>query len=114
MSWTNYTQLWSLGTYQPHSQPSLRIALLDLRSEPEQPVQDASEQPLERTDVVEAPEQPWRRTSPAETSASCTTPRTLYRTKRMGYLCVRRAPASTSSRPTLEASPEKMRSEISN
>ena len=58
MSWTNYTQLWSLGTYQPHSQPSLRIALLDLRSEPEQPVQDASEQPLERTDVVEAPEQP--------------------------------------------------------
>ena len=55
MSWTNYTQLWSLGTYQPHSQPSLRIALLDLRSEP---VQDASEQPLQRTDVVEAPEQP--------------------------------------------------------
>jgi len=37
MSWTNYTQLWSLGTYQPHSQPSLHIALLDLRSEPEQP-----------------------------------------------------------------------------
>ena len=58
MSWTNYTQLWSIGTYQPHSQPSLRIALLDLRSEPEQPVQDASEQPLQRTDVVEAPEQP--------------------------------------------------------
>ena len=58
MSWTNYTQLWSLGTYQPHSQPSLRIALLDLRSEPEQPGQDASEQPLQRTDVVEAPEQP--------------------------------------------------------
>ena len=58
MSWQNYTQLWSLGTYQPHSQPSLRIALLDLRKEPEQPVQDASEQPLERNDVVEAPEQP--------------------------------------------------------
>ena len=58
MSWQNYTQLWSLGTYQPHSRPSLRIALLDLRSEPEQPVQDASEQPLQRTDVVEAPEQP--------------------------------------------------------
>ena len=52
MSWTNYTQLWSLDTNQQHSQPSLRIALLDLRSEPEQPVQDASEQPLERTDVV--------------------------------------------------------------
>ena len=29
-----------------------------LRSEPEQPVQDASEQPLQRTTVVEAPEQP--------------------------------------------------------
>ena len=58
MSWQNYTQLWSLDTNQQHSQPSLRIALLDLRSEPEQPVQDASEQPLQRTDVVEAPEQP--------------------------------------------------------
>ena len=54
----------------------------------------------------------WRRASPAETCASCTTPRTLYRTKRMGYLCVRRAPASTSSCHTLEASPEKMRSAI--
>ena len=32
--------------------------LAPLRSEPEQPVQDASEQPLERTDVVEAPEEP--------------------------------------------------------
>ena len=30
----------------------------------------------------------------------------------MGYLCVRRAPASTSSCTTLEASPEKMRSAI--
>ena len=58
MSWQNYAQLWSLDTYKQHSQPSLRIALIDLRSEPEQPVQDASEQPLERTDVVEAPEQP--------------------------------------------------------
>ena len=58
MSWQNYTQLWSLDTNQHHSQPSLRIALLDLRSEPEQPVQDASEQPLERNAVVEAPEQP--------------------------------------------------------
>ena len=58
MSWTNYTQLWSLGTYHPHSHPSLRIALLALRSAPEQRVQAASEQPLQRTDVVEAPEQP--------------------------------------------------------
>ena len=58
------------------------------------------------------PSSPWRRASPAETCASCTTPRTLYRTKWMGYLCVRRAPASTSSCPTLEASPEKMRSAI--
>ena len=39
MSWQNYTQLWSLDTNQQHSQPSLRIALLDLRSEPEQPVE---------------------------------------------------------------------------
>ena len=85
MPWQSYTQLGSLDTNQQHSQPSLHIALLDLRSEPEQPVQDASEQPLERNDVVEAPEQPVEaRASPAETCASCTTPRTLYRTKRMG------------------------------
>ena len=72
MSWQNYTQLWSLDTNQQHSQPSLRIALLDLRSEPDQPVQDASEQPLERADVVEAPEQP------VEARATCGDVRFLH------------------------------------